>query len=46
MRLLLVLLGQLVLLADGVKPVFESITPENVRNGDEVTIEVIFIKHL
>ena len=46
MRLLLVLFGQLVLLAEGAKPVFESITPENVRNGDEVTIQVIIIYHL
>jgi len=39
MRFLLVLLGQIVQNANG-KPIFESITPENVRDGDTVMIQV------
>ena len=41
MRLLFVILGLFVQNVEGLKPQFESVTPENVRNGDTITIQVL-----
>lgn len=41
MRLLPVVLGLLAQNVKAAKPQFESVTPENVRNGDTITIQVL-----